>query len=38
LHSDGLFLDACMDVAKDYPDVKFDDVSLDNACLNVGST
>jgi isocitrate dehydrogenase (NAD+) len=33
--SDGLFLSACQEVAKDYPKIKFDDISLDNACLNV---
>ncbi|CAG8461599.1 6998_t:CDS:2 [Paraglomus brasilianum] len=33
--SDGLFLDACSEVAKDFPDVKFDDVLLDRACLHI---
>lgn len=33
--ADGLFLSACKDVSEDFPDVKFDEVSLDNACLNV---
>lgn len=33
--ADGLFLGACREVAAEYPDVKFDDVSLDNACLAV---
>jgi hypothetical protein len=33
--SDGLFLEACNDVAKDYPDIQFDDVLLDRACLHV---
>ena len=33
--SDGLFLDACREVSKDFPDIKFDDISLDNACLHV---
>ena len=36
--SDGLFLDACSEVAKDFPDVKFDDVLLDRACLHVSTT
>ncbi|KAI9591415.1 hypothetical protein BDF19DRAFT_472323 [Syncephalis fuscata] len=33
--SDGLFLNACQEVAKEYPDVKFDDVLLDRACLRI---
>lgn len=33
--SDGLFLSACNEVAKEYPDIEFDEVSLDNACLRV---
>jgi hypothetical protein len=33
--SDGLFLSACQEVAKEYPSIHFDDISLDNACLNV---
>lgn len=35
--SDGLFLEACNDVAKDFPDIQFDDVLLDRACLHVCS-
>ncbi|RGB42009.1 mitochondrial NAD-dependent isocitrate dehydrogenase subunit 2 precursor [Rhizophagus diaphanus] len=33
--SDGLFLEACNDVAKDFPDIQFDDVLLDRACLHI---
>ncbi|RKP05680.1 hypothetical protein THASP1DRAFT_30425 [Thamnocephalis sphaerospora] len=33
--SDGLFLNACQEVARDFPDVKFDDVLLDRACLRI---
>jgi isocitrate dehydrogenase (NAD+) len=33
--ADGLFLQACRDVAAEYPSIKFDDVSLDNACLSI---
>ncbi|CAH1756127.1 10258_t:CDS:2 [Entrophospora sp. SA101] len=33
--SDGLFLEACYDVAVNYPDVKFDEVILDRACLHI---
>jgi len=34
--SDGTFLSACQEVAKDYPNIKFDDILLDRACLHVG--
>ncbi|KAF9160852.1 NAD-dependent isocitrate dehydrogenase [Actinomortierella ambigua] len=33
--SDGLFLQSCQEVAKEYPDVKFDDLLLDRACLQI---
>ncbi|KAK9711631.1 NAD-dependent isocitrate dehydrogenase [Basidiobolus ranarum] len=33
--SDGLFLSACRDVAQQFPQIKFDDVLLDRACLHV---
>uniref|UniRef100_A0A1D1YK94 Isocitrate dehydrogenase [NAD] subunit 2, mitochondrial n=1 Tax=Anthurium amnicola TaxID=1678845 RepID=A0A1D1YK94_9ARAE len=33
--SDGLFLEVCNDVAKDFPDIQFDDVLLDRACLHI---
>lgn len=33
--SDGLFLDACKTVAKEFPDIAFNDISLDNACLRI---
>lgn len=33
--SDGLFLQACQEVAQDYPDIKFDDLLLDRASLQI---
>lgn len=33
--SDGLFLQAALDVANKYPDVKFSETSLDKACLQI---
>ncbi|RHZ80403.1 hypothetical protein Glove_136g140 [Diversispora epigaea] len=33
--SDGLFLEACNEVARDYPDIEFDDMLLDRACLHI---
>ncbi|KAJ1977369.1 NAD-dependent isocitrate dehydrogenase [Dimargaris xerosporica] len=33
--SDGLFLSACQEVAKEYPSVQFDDILLDRACLQI---
>ena len=33
--SDGLFLSVAQDVARDYPDIVFDDVLIDRACLHV---
>ncbi|KAI8820543.1 uncharacterized protein EV422DRAFT_531258 [Fimicolochytrium jonesii] len=33
--SDGLFLSAAQEVAKDYPDIKLDDMLLDRVCLQI---
>jgi isocitrate dehydrogenase (NAD+) len=33
--SDGLFLQACREVAKDYPNIKYDEDLLDRVCLQV---
>ena len=33
--TDGLFLEACREVAADYPDVEFDDRLVDNACAKL---
>ncbi|KAG1396040.1 hypothetical protein G6F58_011816 [Rhizopus delemar] len=33
--ADGLFLDVCKQVSKEFPNIKFDDVLLDRACLHV---
>lgn len=33
--ADGLFLDVCKQVSKDFPNIKFNDVLLDRACLHV---
>ncbi|EIM21608.1 hypothetical protein E3Q22_00788 [Wallemia mellicola] len=33
--SDGMFLTACRQVAKEYPDVKYDEELLDRACLAI---
>jgi isocitrate dehydrogenase (NAD+) len=33
--SDGLFLDCCRAVAKDYPDVKYDEIIVDNCCMQL---
>ncbi len=33
--SDGLFLQCCTEVAGRYPDIKYDDMYLDTACLHV---
>ncbi|KAG0163755.1 NAD-dependent isocitrate dehydrogenase [Apophysomyces sp. BC1034] len=35
--ADGLFLDVCKQVSKDFPNIKFDDVLLDRACLHITS-
>jgi isocitrate dehydrogenase (NAD+) len=34
-YTDGLFLDCCREVAKDYPDVDFDDFMIDSACYTI---
>ncbi|KAF9177242.1 NAD-dependent isocitrate dehydrogenase [Haplosporangium sp. Z 767] len=33
--SDGLFLASCQEVAREFPEVKFDDLLLDRACLQI---
>jgi isocitrate dehydrogenase (NAD+) len=33
--SDGLFLAMAREVAKDYPDIKFDDIIIDNLCMQL---
>jgi isocitrate dehydrogenase (NAD+) len=33
--SDGLFLDCCAAVAADYPDIKYDDIIIDNCCMQL---
>ncbi|CAO1623704.1 unnamed protein product [Jaminaea pallidilutea] len=33
--SDGMFLHACRQVAKEYPDIKYDEDNLDRVCLRV---
>jgi isocitrate dehydrogenase (NAD+) len=33
--ADGLFLDVCKQVSKDFPNIKFNDVLLDRACLHI---
>jgi isocitrate dehydrogenase (NAD+) len=33
--SDGLFLDCCRRVAKDYSDVKYDEIIVDNCCMQL---
>ena len=33
--SDGMFLSACRHVAKDFPDIAYDEDLLDRACLQV---
>ncbi|KAI8343949.1 isocitrate dehydrogenase, NAD-dependent [Chlamydoabsidia padenii] len=35
--ADGLFLDVCRQVSKDFPNIKFDEVLLDRACLHITS-
>ncbi|KAG1148952.1 hypothetical protein G6F37_006573 [Rhizopus arrhizus] len=35
--ADGLFLDVCKQVSKEFPNIKFDDVLLDRACLHITS-
>ena len=33
--SDGLFLDCCARVAKDFPDIKYDDLIVDHCCMQL---
>lgn len=33
--SDGLFLDCCRTVAKDYPEVRYDEIIVDNCCMQL---
>ncbi|OMJ25814.1 Isocitrate dehydrogenase [NAD] subunit 2, mitochondrial [Smittium culicis] len=33
--SDGLFLQACLDISKEYPNVKLDSIILDRACMQI---
>lgn len=33
--ADGLFLQVCKEVSQDFPNIKFDDILLDRACLDV---
>ena len=33
--SDGLFLDCCAKVAADHPDIKYDDIIVDNCCMQL---
>jgi isocitrate dehydrogenase (NAD+) len=33
--SDGLFLDCCLKVAKDFPEIKYDDIIVDNCCMQL---
>lgn len=33
--SDGMFLTACRNVAKDYPNIRYDEDLLDRVCLRV---
>jgi isocitrate dehydrogenase (NAD+) len=33
--SDGLFLDCCREEAKDYPEVKYDEIIVDNCCMQL---
>ncbi len=33
--TDGLFLEACRSVAADYPEIKFEDVIVDNMCMQM---
>lgn len=34
-YTDGLFLNCCREVAKDYPDIAFDDFMIDAACYTI---
>ena len=33
--ADGLFLNCCREVSKDYPDIEFNDMIIDNASMQV---
>src|SRR5258706_56030 len=33
--SDGLFLDCCRNVAKDFPEVRYDEIIVDNCCMQL---
>jgi isocitrate dehydrogenase (NAD+) len=33
--SDGLFLDCCAKVAKEFPEIKYDDIIVDNCCMQL---
>lgn len=33
--SDGLFLETCRNVSKDYPDIEFNDMIVDNTCMQL---
>lgn len=33
--SDGMFLSACREVSKDFPDIQYDEDLLDRVCLQV---
>jgi isocitrate dehydrogenase (NAD+) len=33
--SDGLFLDCCRNVAHEYPQIKYDEIIIDNACMQL---
>jgi isocitrate dehydrogenase (NAD+) len=33
--SDGLFLDCCRKVARDYPEIRYDEIIVDNACMQL---
>lgn len=35
--SDGMFLTACREVAREFPDIAYDEDLLDRACLQVGN-
>ncbi len=37
-YTDGLFLRAAQDVAKEYPDIEFTDVLLDNCCMQLAKS
>jgi isocitrate/isopropylmalate dehydrogenase len=33
--ADGMFLDTCKEISKEYPEIKFDEQNLDRVCLQV---